>query len=31
LALVVLAVAAKLVFDLTVRPDNLFSIAVEEL
>ena len=30
LALIVLAVAAKLVFDLTVRPDNLFSIAVEE-
>jgi uncharacterized membrane protein YfcA len=31
LALIVLAVAAKLVFDLTVRPDNLFSIAPEEL
>lgn len=30
LALIVLAVAAKLVFDLTVRPDNLFSIAAEE-
>jgi uncharacterized membrane protein YfcA len=30
LALIVLAVAAKLVFDLTVRPDNLFSIAPEE-
>ena len=30
LALVVLAVAAKLVFDLTARPENLFSIAVEE-
>ncbi len=29
LALIVLAVAAKLVFDLTVRPDNLFSIAAE--
>ncbi len=28
LALVLLAVAAKLVFDLTVRPDNLFSIVV---
>jgi uncharacterized protein len=26
LALIVLAVAAKLVFDLTVRPDNLFSL-----
>jgi uncharacterized membrane protein YfcA len=31
LALIVLAVAAKLVFDLIVRPDNLFSIAPEEL
>ncbi len=30
LALIVLAVAAKLVFDLTVRPENLFSIAPEE-
>ena len=30
LALIVLGVAAKLVFDLTVRPENLFSIAVEE-
>jgi len=29
LALVLLAVAAKLVFDLTVRPENLFSIVVE--
>ncbi len=26
LALIVLAVAAKLVFDLTVRPDDLFSL-----
>lgn len=31
LALIVLVVAAKLVFDLTIRPDNLFSIAPEEL
>jgi uncharacterized membrane protein YfcA len=31
LALIVLAVAAKLVFDLTVPPDNLYSIAVPEL
>jgi uncharacterized membrane protein YfcA len=30
LALIVLAVATKLVFDLTVRPDNLFSISAEE-
>jgi uncharacterized membrane protein YfcA len=30
LALVVLAVAAKLVFDLTVRPDNLFTFGVIE-
>lgn len=30
LALIVLGVAAKLVFDLTVRPDNLFSVAPEE-
>jgi hypothetical protein len=31
LALIVLAVAAKLVVDLTVRPDNLFSIAPVDL
>jgi len=31
LALMVLAVAAKLVFDLTVRPDNLFSLGTLEL
>ena len=31
LALIVLAVAAKLVFDLTVRPDNLFSLGTLEL
>jgi hypothetical protein len=31
LALLVLAVAAKLVFDLTVRPDNLFSLGTLEL
>jgi uncharacterized membrane protein YfcA len=31
LAVVVLAVAAKLLFDLTVPPDNLYSIAVPEL
>jgi len=31
LALIVLAVAAKLVFDLTVRPDNPFSIAPVEM
>jgi uncharacterized protein len=30
LALIVLAVAAKLVFDLTVRPDNLFSLGTLE-
>ena len=30
LALIVLAVAAKLVFDLTVRPDNLFSLGTPE-
>jgi uncharacterized membrane protein YfcA len=30
LAVVVLAVAAKLLFDLTVPPDNLYSIAVPE-
>ncbi len=30
LALILLAVAAKLVFDLTARPDNLFSIAPVE-
>ena len=30
LALIVLAVAAKLVFDLTVRPDNLFSLGTVE-
>jgi uncharacterized membrane protein YfcA len=30
LAVVVLAVAAKLVFDLTVTPDNLYSIALPE-
>jgi uncharacterized membrane protein YfcA len=30
LALIVLAVAAKLVFDLTVRPDNLFSLGALE-
>jgi hypothetical protein len=31
LALIVLAVAAKLVFDLTVRPDNLFALGTLEL
>jgi hypothetical protein len=31
LALIVLVVAAKLVFDLTVRPDNLFSLGTLEL
>jgi hypothetical protein len=31
LAIIVLAVAAKLVFDLTVRPDNLFSLGSLEL
>jgi len=31
LALIVLAVAAKLVFDLTVKPDNLFSLGTLEL
>ena len=31
LALIVLAVAAKLLFDLTVRPDNLFSLGTLEL
>jgi uncharacterized membrane protein YfcA len=31
LALIVLAVAAKLIFDLTVRPDNLFSLGTLEL
>lgn len=31
LAVIVLVVAAKLVFDLTLRPANLFSIAPEEL
>jgi hypothetical protein len=31
LALIVLAVATKLVFDLTVRPDNLFSLGTLEL
>jgi len=31
LALIVLAVAGKLVSDLVVRPDNLFSIAPEEM
>jgi uncharacterized protein len=30
LALIVLAMAAKLVFDLTVRPDNLFSLGTVE-
>ena len=31
LAVIVLLVAAKLVFDLTVKPDNLFSIVSEDL
>jgi uncharacterized membrane protein YfcA len=30
LALMVLAVAAKLAFDMTVRPDDLYSIAREK-